>query len=55
VSYTLNLGRGKKAVCDMIVGDIDRCLELGAEQWAADLSLVLGRFLSDCPKAEYVA
>ena len=54
-SYTMNLKRGKKAVCDMIVGDIRRCIELGAQERAADLSLVLGEFLSDCPKVEYTA
>ena len=54
-SYALNLKRGKKAVCDMIVGDIGRCVELGAQQRAADLSLVLREFLSDCRKAHYAA
>jgi hypothetical protein len=33
----------------MIVGDIRRQMDLGALERAADLSLVLGVLLADCP------
>ena len=45
-SYLLNLKRGDRAVCKMIVGDLRRFQELGARQRAADLLLVLRLFLS---------
>ena len=52
-SYMMNAKRGKRAVCGMIVGDLRRFIELGAQQRAADLLLVLLQlFLCDCPKGE---
>ncbi|HMK88120.1 MAG TPA: hypothetical protein VK446_00590 [Methylocystis sp.] len=42
----MNLKRGSKAVREMIAGDVERCLELGAWQRAADLLLVLRLFVS---------
>ena len=53
-SYRLNLWRGERAVCKMILGDFWRFVELGAESHAADLFLVLRLFLTrsaspDCP------
>lgn len=35
-SYKMNLERGSDAVYDMIVGDLERFIELGAQQRAAD-------------------
>ncbi|HXY58493.1 MAG TPA: hypothetical protein VEH76_07920 [Methylocystis sp.] len=54
-SYRMNLKRGRKAVCDMIVGDLWRFMELGARERAADLLLVLRLFLADCPKGRSLA
>jgi len=45
-TYRMNLKRGSKAVREMIAGDVERCLELGAWQRAADLLLVLRLFVS---------
>ncbi len=53
-SYVLNLGRGPKAVCKMIVADIRASLDLGASNRAAELLIVLRRFLSDHPEARLV-
>jgi hypothetical protein len=49
--YPLNLERGAATVRDMIVVDVRDLLDLGAKQQAADLCVVLGRFLSDYPEA----
>lgn len=53
-SYLLNLRRGPNAVCKMIVDDIRASLDLGASKRAADLLIVLRRFLSDYPEARLV-
>jgi len=45
-SYRLNLWRGERAVCEMILGDFWRFLELGAKSHATDLFLVLRLFLT---------
>ncbi len=45
--YLLNMRRGMRAVRNMIVGDLRRYLDLGAEARAADLLVVLRLFLSD--------
>ena len=45
-SYRLNLWRGERAVCKMILGDFWRFVELGAKSHAADLFLVLRLFLT---------
>ena len=50
-SYRLNLWRGPKVVCGLIVSDIRTILDLGASRRAADLLLVLREFLSDYPEA----
>ena len=50
-SYLVNLWRGPKIVRDMIVADICWSVDLGAFKRAADLLIVLRRFLSDCPGA----
>jgi hypothetical protein len=51
-SYKMNLERGSDAVCDMIIGDVERFIELGARQRAADLLLVLRLFVSGLPKGD---
>ena len=51
-SYKMNLERGSGAVYDMIVGDLERFIELGAQQRAADLLLVLRLFVSGLPKGD---
>jgi len=48
--YLLNLWRGPKAVRKMIVADIHMWLDLGMPDYAADLLIVLRRFLSDYPE-----
>ena len=53
-SYLLNLKRGEAAVCDMILGDYRRFMDLGAQERAADLFLVLRLFLSDYREAKCV-
>ncbi len=55
--YLANLHRGRRAVRNMIVADLRRFVDLGAEARAADLLVVLRLFLSDCgdpekPRAE---
>ena len=54
-SYLLNLKRGEKAVCCMIIGDFWRLMELGAKERAADTQLVLRLFLSEHPDGKCVA
>lgn len=49
-SYLLNLWRGPNAVRKMIVADMRLSLDLGMIKHAADLLLVLRRFLSDYPE-----
>jgi hypothetical protein len=49
-SYLMNVGRGRKAVCAMIVGDIRRHIDLGALERACDLLLVLRLFHAECPE-----
>jgi hypothetical protein len=44
-SYLLLLGRGWEAVRDMIIADIRASVDLGASKQAADLLIVLRRFL----------
>ena len=51
-SYRLNLRRGERAVCKMILGDFWRFMELGAKSRAADQFLVLRLFLSGCASRE---
>lgn len=46
-SYLLHDKRGWQAVRDMIVADIRASLDLGASKQAADLLIVLRRFLSE--------
>lgn len=46
-SYRLHDERGWQAVRDMIVADIRASLDLGASKQAADLLIVLRRFLSE--------
>jgi hypothetical protein len=50
-SYLANMWRGPEVVCDMIIGDLRRCIDLGAKLRAADLLIVLRQFLSDHPCA----
>ena len=50
-SYLLNLRRGPPAVRNMILADLRSFLDLGAQQRAADLFVVLRLFLSDHPEA----
>jgi|GEM_PF-2328579 hypothetical protein len=50
-SYLTNMWRGPEAVRDMIIGDLRRCIDLGAKLRAADLLVVLRQFLSDHPGA----
>ena len=54
MSYLLNRERGLKTVCKMIVADIRASLDLGARKRAADLLIVLRRFLFDHPEARLV-
>ena len=49
--YLLNLWRGPKAVRKMIVADIRKSLGFRMPNYAADLLIVLRRFLSDYPEA----
>ncbi len=51
-SYLLNMHRGMCAVHNMIVADLRRYVDLGAETRAADLLVVLHLFLSDYGDAE---
>jgi hypothetical protein len=54
-SYLLNLKRGEKAVCRMIIGDFWLLRELGARERAADALLVLRMFLSEHPNGQCAA
>jgi hypothetical protein len=45
-AYLFNMRHGARFVCRLIVGDIRRCLELGALDRAADLLIVLRIFMS---------
>lgn len=54
-SYKMNLERSSDAVYDMIVGDVERFIELGAQERAADLLLVLQLFVSGWPKGDAAA
>lgn len=49
-SYLLHRDRSLEAIADMIVADIRRALDLGAEKLAADLLIVLRWFLSEHPQ-----
>jgi len=53
-SYRLNLRRGERAVCKMILADFWRFMDLGAKSRAADQFLVLRLFLSQCVSPECV-
>ncbi len=53
IGYLLNLKRGPVAVRDMIIADLRAALDLGAQQRAADLLIVLRLFLSEHPEARY--
>jgi hypothetical protein len=55
MSYLLNLNRGERAMCCMIIGDFWRLMELGAEERAADAFHVLRLFLSAYPRARCTA
>ena len=50
-SYLLNLWRGGVVVRNMICGDLRDFVDLGAQDEAADLLLVLRLFLSGYPEA----
>jgi hypothetical protein len=50
-SYLLNFWRGPEVVRDMIIDDIHMSIACGAKKHAADLLVVLRRFLSDYPEA----
>ncbi len=53
-SYLLSIKRGEAAVCNMILADYRRFMELGAQERAADLFLVLRLFLADYQQAKCV-
>lgn len=46
-SYQLNSHRGRAAVRRMILGDLQGCIDIGAQRCAADLLIVLRLFLSE--------
>ncbi len=50
-SYLLNLKKGATVVRDLIVGDIRRFRDLGAQRQVSDLLIVLECFLSEFPEA----
>ena len=52
--YRLNLRRGERAVCRMILADFWSFMDLGAKRQAADQFLVLRLFLSQCVSPECV-
>jgi hypothetical protein len=54
-SYLANLKRGSEAVSKMIVSDFWLFRDLGAQEKAADVLLVLRLFLSAYPKPTSVA
>jgi hypothetical protein len=49
--YLLNLWRGPGVVREMIIDDLHMSVACGALKRAADLLIVLRRFLSDYPEA----
>ncbi len=49
-SYLLNLPRGEWFVFEMMITDIRRLIELGAEALATDVFLVLGLFMRNRPQ-----
>ena len=51
--YLLSLWRGPKAVRKMIVADIRMWIALGMVKHAADLLIVLRRFLADYPESKF--
>jgi hypothetical protein len=53
-SYLLNMKRGPEALRELIVSDIRASLDIGADKLAADLLVVLRRFLSEYPEARLV-
>jgi hypothetical protein len=50
-NYLMNLWRGPQILRKLIVADIRASLNLGASKRAADLLIVLRRFLFDYPEA----
>jgi hypothetical protein len=50
-SYLANMGRGPEAIRDMMIADLQRWTQLGANARAADLLVVLRQFLSASPPA----
>jgi hypothetical protein len=50
-SYLTNMGRGPEAIRDMMIADLRRWTQLGANARAADLLIVLRQFLSEYPQA----
>ena len=54
-SYLSNLWRGPEVVRDLMLADIRSALDLGVAERAADLLLVLRRFLSMHPEAAHAA
>ena len=55
MSYLFNLKRGEAAVCCMIIGDFWRLMDMGAQEWAADVFQVLRLYLSAYPRANCAA
>jgi hypothetical protein len=49
--YLANMGRGPEAIRDMMIADLRRWTQLGANARAADLLVVLRQFLSEYPQA----
>jgi len=54
-SYLFSLQRGETAVCNMIVADYRRFMELGARERAADLLLVFRLFRAGQSQATYAS
>jgi hypothetical protein len=53
--YLTNVWRGQEVVRDLIVADIRTALDLGVQERAGDLLLVLRLFLTDYPEAAVAA
>ena len=53
--YLTNVWRGQEVVRDLIVADIRTALDLGVQERAGDLLLVLRLFLTDHPQAAVAA
>lgn len=49
-SYLLNLRKGEWFVFDLMISDIRRLMDLGAEALATDVFLLLGHFMRDRPQ-----